>query len=69
MQKQYDLVKDPLVAKDISNMMMDCKSVAVDTETTGLDPHVDKVILLSISSKAHGTYVIATRDTRCLEVF
>ena len=69
MQKQYDLVKDPLVAKDISNMMMDCKSVAVDTETTGLDPHVDKVILLSISSKAHGTYVIDTRDTRCLEVF
>jgi DNA polymerase-1 len=48
---------------------MDAKNVAVDTETTGLDPHRDKVTLLSVSSRKCGTYVVDTRDVNCLKAF
>ena len=65
----FKVIKDANTAHNACLGYLDSRSVAIDTETTGLDPHTDKVILLSISSKNKGTCVVDTRDVRCLDAF
>lgn len=57
---QYEFITDSSRARDVLSQLMDEKVVALDTETTGLDPHTDSVILLSISTPK-ATYLIDTR--------
>lgn len=69
MSTQYEYVQSPARAAEVCALLRGARNVAVDTETTGLDPHKDRVILLSLSTKQNGTFVINTKDLRCLEVF
>lgn len=69
MNTKYEFVKTAARAEEVAKILQEAKAVAVDTETTGLDPHKDKVILLSLSSVQHGTYVVDTRDLNNLKPF
>jgi len=65
----YEYITNPLRADEVCKSLRTSKNVAADTETTGVDPHRDVVTLLSLSAKGKGTFVIDTRDKRCLEAF
>ena len=62
----YEYVTSATRAEEIGRSLLEEKSFGYDLETTGLDPHVDKVILASISTRKN-TYLIDTRDLRCME--
>jgi len=61
----YKYTSNPSEVEEIAKQLRLEKSIAVDTETTGLHPHDNQVILLSLSSRKN-TYLIDTRDKRCL---
>lgn len=63
---QFEYVQSATRAAEVCVALRSEKLLAHDTETTGLDAHKDKVILHSISTREK-TYVIDTRDVRCLE--
>lgn len=73
MQHQFYHSGDPSTltrAAELATRMREARApVANDAETTGLDPHTDKVTLLSLSSEAEGTHVFDTRDAKVLGVF
>lgn len=69
MSVNYEFINEPGRAHEVCRMLMGAKSVSLDTEGTGLDPHVDKVTLLSLSSRQHGNFVIDTRDPKNLAAF
>ena len=58
----YEFIESPARAEELSRQLMSEKVIGVDTETTGLDPHTNKVILLSITAQDK-TYLIDTRKT------
>lgn len=63
----YTFTKDAQEAYEIAKKIRsEEKVIGHDCETTGLDPHTDKVILTSISTRNH-TYLIDNRDPRTLE--
>ena len=61
----FTYIRDPGAVERLVQKLLLEPFVAFDEETTGLDPHVDKVILVSISTPTH-TWLIDTRDVRCL---
>lgn len=63
----YTFVKDAAGAYKARDHLLNHKVIGYDTETTGLDPHVDKVIMAQFSSKEH-TYVLDTRDINLLRI-
>lgn len=65
---QYQYIRSPGEAEQLAQKLSDEKVLGVDTETTGLDPHKDTVVLLSITSK-QGTFLIDTQDPNCLLPF
>lgn len=69
MPAEFEFIKTASRAEEVCRKLMEAKTIGVDTETTGLDPHKDVVTLLSLSTKTHGTYVADTRDKRILEPF
>lgn len=69
MSVQYEYITQPSRADEVCKKLMEAKNVGGDTEATGVDPHVDKVTLLSLASRQHGAFVIDTRDKRNLEAF
>lgn len=62
----YEYIKDPNQVERLAKKLLEEPLLAYDTETTGLDPHTDKIILVSLSTR-NNTYLIDTRDSRCLE--
>jgi DNA polymerase I-like protein with 3'-5' exonuclease and polymerase domains len=66
---EYEFTKSPQRAFEIAQLLRAEKSYGYDTETTGLDPHSDQVILASFSTRSGKTYLVDTRDPRCLEPF
>ena len=58
----YEFITNPSKAAQVAAQLRNEKVVAIDTETTGLDPHQDRVILLSVST-ASKTYLFDTRET------
>jgi DNA polymerase-1 len=63
---RHTYIKDPAKVYELSKRLLTKKSFGFDTETTGLDPHKDKVILASVSTNDE-TVLIDTRDVRCLQ--
>jgi DNA polymerase I-like protein with 3'-5' exonuclease and polymerase domains len=63
----FTYLKEPSAVERILPRLLEEPLTAYDTETTGLDHHVDKVILASISTPKE-TFVIDTRDVRNLKV-
>ncbi len=63
----YKLITSPTAAHELTARLQSEKFIALDTETTGLDPHQDQVILLSVSTQKE-TFLFDTRKTG-LEVF
>lgn len=62
----YQYLRSPGEVEKIVPSLLDETLLAFDTETTGLDPHTDKVILASVSTPTK-TYLINTQDNRCLK--
>lgn len=63
----YTYVTDSAGAYAARDHLLKHKVIAHDTETTGLCPHKDKVILAQFSSKEH-TFVIDTRNPDLLKI-
>ena len=61
----YQYIREPSQVERIVPRLLEEPLLGYDLETTGLDPHVDKVILASISTPKE-TFLIDTRDVRCL---
>jgi len=61
----YEYIKEPSKVEELVKRLLAEPYIAYDLETTGTDPHVDKVILASVSTRTH-TYLIDCRDHRCL---
>lgn len=57
---EYEFITSSSRTEDLLAHLMNEKVLALDTETTGLDPHTDKVILLSLSTPKT-TYLFDTR--------
>lgn len=49
----YSLVVDQKIAQEIATKLLSEDVLAIDTETTGLDPYNSKIRLLQISNKEH----------------
>jgi DNA polymerase-1 len=65
----YQFIKEPSKCEELAKRLRREKSFAYDTETTGLDPHTDSVILASFSTRSGETFLVDTRDHRCLAAF
>lgn len=64
---QYEFIKDPSRVEEIAKRIRsEATSTGYDLETTGVDPHRDKVLLASLTTRQHGTFVIDARDPRVL---
>jgi DNA polymerase-1 len=61
----YLYLRTPSEVERLAKQLLVEPEIAFDTETTGLDPHTDKVVLVSISTREK-TYLIDTQDVRCL---
>lgn len=46
----YVLIRSPMALSQYMGSLLEAKVVAVDTETTGLDPHVDRLRLVQIAT-------------------
>lgn len=66
MATSFEYLRDPAAVEKIVPHLLQQRAMGWDTETTGLDPHTDKVILASIAA-GDKTYVIDTREPRCLQ--
>ncbi len=55
---EWVLVEDEKSLYKIAEEISSCKVIGVDIETTGLDPHLDKVRLLQIASSNNFVYII-----------
>jgi DNA polymerase-1 len=66
---KYEYIRDYKRAAEVALSLIGQKFSAIDTETTGLDAHVDKVTLVSITDSNRLTYVIDTRDPGIFEPF
>lgn len=64
---RFDYIRDPAEAERLISGFREEKSLAFDQETTGLDPHVDKVVLAQLSSRTK-TALFDCRDPRMLQV-
>lgn len=70
MPTEYEFIKEPGArAEEAAKKLLHAPNTALDTETTGLDPHTDKVILLSLATRADGVFVVDTRDPKMLQIF
>lgn len=69
MATNYEYITSGTRAEEICSKLMNSPVVGLDTETTGTDPHKDRVTLLSLSSRAGGTFVVDTRDSNLLKAF
>ena len=67
MARTYTYVTDSAGAEKAKEHLLRQKVVGSDTETTGLDPHTDKVVLASFACKEH-TYVVDTRELDHLRI-
>ncbi len=65
---KYEYIRDPGAAAQLALKLSQERVLGLDLETTGLDAHSDKVVLLSLTSKK-GTYLVDTQDVRCLTPF
>lgn len=59
---QYEYVTSGARCEEIAKHLMAQKYFTFDTETTGLDQHVDKVTLVSITDPQKKTFLIDTRE-------
>lgn len=66
---QYEYIRDSSRAAVVASKLREEKALGYDTETTGLDPHKDKVILASFTTMDKLTYLVDTRDPKNLEPF
>ncbi len=56
---QYRLITDAEQLKTFINPLIGrCKRIGIDTETTGLDPHTNKVRLVQIAASKHPVFII-----------
>lgn len=69
MSIKYEHITTATRADEVCKKLLENKSVSFDTETTGTDPHKDKVSLLSVASRKDGAFVAETKDPRILEAF
>lgn len=54
----YQLIDTPEKRKVLTTLLSEQKEFCLDTETTGLDPHTDQIVGLSVSHKSHAAYYI-----------
>lgn len=64
----YTFIKTPEEARKALADLSKQNSIGYDTETTGVDPHTDKVILASFATSKHA-YVVDTRNLDLLRIF
>ncbi len=50
----YELINDPKRMAEVMGLLLKEKTLAVDTETSGLDPYTSELLLLQISTNAMG---------------
>jgi DNA polymerase-1 len=68
MIEKFDYITDVVDCEKALRHLMQSRVVGYDVETTGLDPHVDKVTLAAFATKDKA-FVVDTREKKHLEIF
>lgn len=67
MGTQYEYVTEPSRVHEVAQKIRsESPAAGYDLETTGLDPHKDKLLLASLTSNKHGTFVIDARNPKSM---